>query len=44
MLVRSHTYNTGPSLELSEDYVEKARPIVRSRLAQGRDQIGLVAE
>jgi hypothetical protein len=33
MLVRSHAYNTGPSGELSDDYVEKARPIVRSRLA-----------
>jgi hypothetical protein len=33
-LVRSHAYNTGPSGELSEDYVEKARPIVRSRLLQ----------
>jgi nuclease S1 len=34
MLVRSHAYNTGPSVELSDDYVEKARPIVRQRLAQ----------
>jgi S1/P1 Nuclease len=34
MLVRSHAYNIGPSVELSDDYVEKARPIVRSRLAQ----------
>jgi hypothetical protein len=34
MLVRSHAYNTGPSAELSDDYVEKARPIVRKRLAQ----------
>jgi hypothetical protein len=34
MLVRSHAYNTGPSVELSDDYVEKARPIVRIRLAQ----------
>ena len=33
-LVRSHAYNTGPSVELSDDYVEKARPIVRTRLAQ----------
>jgi S1/P1 Nuclease len=33
-LVRSHAYNTGPSGELSDDYVEKARPIVRIRLAQ----------
>jgi hypothetical protein len=34
MLVRSHAYTTGPSVELSDEYVEKARPIVRSRLAQ----------
>jgi hypothetical protein len=34
MLVRSHAYNTGASVELSEDYVEKARPIVRTRMAQ----------
>jgi len=34
MLVRSHAYNTGSSTELSEDYVEKARPIVRTRIAQ----------
>jgi hypothetical protein len=34
MLVRSHAYNTGASLELSHDYVEKARPVVRTRLAQ----------
>jgi hypothetical protein len=34
MLVRSHAYNTGPSVELSDAYVEKARPIVRRRLAQ----------
>jgi nuclease S1 len=34
ILVRSHAYNTGPSGELSDDYVEKARPIVRIRLAQ----------
>jgi hypothetical protein len=34
VLVRSHAYSTGPSVELSDDYVEKARPIVRSRLAQ----------
>ncbi len=33
MLVR-YAYNTGPSVELSDDYVEKARPIVRQRLAQ----------
>ncbi|HEY7319535.1 MAG TPA: S1/P1 nuclease [Candidatus Binatia bacterium] len=34
MLVRSYGYNTGTSVELSDDYVEKARPIVRIRLAQ----------
>jgi hypothetical protein len=34
LLARSHAYNTGPSAELSADYVEKARPIVRTRLAQ----------
>jgi S1/P1 Nuclease len=34
MLVRSHAYNTGSSVELSDDYVGKARPIVRTRLAQ----------
>jgi S1/P1 Nuclease len=34
MLVRSYAYNTGSSGELSDDYVEKARPIVRTRLAQ----------
>lgn len=34
VLVRSHAYNIGPSVELSDDYVEKARPIVRRRLAQ----------
>ena len=34
VLVRSHAYNIGPSGELSDDYVEKARPIVRVRLAQ----------
>jgi hypothetical protein len=33
-LVRSYAYNTGSSSELSDDYVEKARPIVRLRLAQ----------
>jgi len=32
--LRSYAYNTGPSGELSDDYVEKARPIVRIRLAQ----------
>jgi S1/P1 Nuclease len=34
MLVRSYAYNTRTSLELSDDYVEKARPLVRIRLAQ----------
>ena len=34
MLVRSNAYNTGTSVELSDDYVEKARPIVRQRLTQ----------
>jgi hypothetical protein len=34
MLARSYAYNSGPSGELSDDYVEKARPIVRVRLAQ----------
>jgi S1/P1 Nuclease len=34
MLVRSYAYNTGPTVELSDDYVEKARPIVRIRLVQ----------
>lgn len=34
MLVRSHAYNTGHSVELTEDYVEKARPIVRNRITQ----------
>lgn len=34
MLVRSQAYDTGPSVELSDDYVEKARAIVRTRLAQ----------
>jgi hypothetical protein len=33
-LVRSHAYDTEPSAELSDDYVDKARPIVRTRLAQ----------
>jgi hypothetical protein len=33
-LVRSYAYNTEPSAELSDDYVDKARPIVRTRLAQ----------
>jgi S1/P1 Nuclease len=34
MLVRSHAYNTGASGELTDDYVEKARPVVRRKLAQ----------
>jgi len=34
MLVRLHAYNTGAAGELSEDYVENARPVVRIRLAQ----------
>lgn len=34
MLVRSHAYNTGASGELTDDYVEKARPVVRGKLAQ----------
>ena len=34
LTLRSYAYNTGPSGELSDDYVEKARPIVRIRLAQ----------
>jgi hypothetical protein len=33
-LVRSYAYKTGDSGELSAEYVEKARPIVRRRLAQ----------
>jgi hypothetical protein len=33
-LVRSHAYDTGASGALSDDYVEKARPIVRRRLTQ----------
>ena len=33
-LVRSHSYETRPSSEISEDYVEKVRPIVRIRLTQ----------
>lgn len=33
-LVRSHAYNIGPSGELSDDYVEKTRPIVRIKLVQ----------
>ena len=34
MLVRSHAYNTGASGDLTDDYVEKARPVVRRKLAQ----------
>jgi len=34
VLVRSHAYTTGASVELSDDYVEQARLIVRSRMAQ----------
>jgi hypothetical protein len=33
-LVRTHAYNIGTSTELTDDYVEKARPIVRTRLVQ----------
>jgi S1/P1 Nuclease len=40
MLARSYAYNTGPSGELSDDYVEKARPIVRLRLAQAGLRLG----
>jgi hypothetical protein len=40
VLVRSHAYNTGSSLELSDEYVEKARPIVRTRLAQAGLRLG----
>lgn len=34
MLVRSHVYDVGTAGEISDDYVEKARPIVRTRMAQ----------
>jgi nuclease S1 len=34
MLARSYAYHTGSAVELSDDYVEKARPIVRIRLVQ----------
>ena len=34
VLVRSHAYNTGASGELTDDYVEKARPVVRRKLTQ----------
>ena len=40
VLVRSHAYNTGPSAELSDDYVEQARPIVRIRLVQAGLRLG----
>ena len=33
-LVRSRAYSVGPSVELSDEYVELARPVVRTRLAQ----------
>jgi hypothetical protein len=33
-LVRSHAYNIGASGEITDDYVEKARPIVRTRMLQ----------
>ena len=33
-LVRSYAYKTGDLGELSDEYVEKARPVVRRRLAQ----------
>ena len=44
MLVRLYAYNTGTSGELSDDYVEQARPIVRIRLVQAGLQVSLVAE
>lgn len=34
MLVRSRAYSLGQSVELSDEYVEMARPVVRTRLAQ----------
>ena len=34
MLVRSRAYDVGQSIELSDQYVEMARPVVRTRLAQ----------
>ena len=34
MLVRSRAYGLGLSVELSDQYVEMARPVVRTRLAQ----------
>jgi hypothetical protein len=33
-LVRFRTYGVGQSVELSDEYVEMARPVVRTRLAQ----------
>ena len=33
-LVRSHAYDIGPSGEISDEYVENARPIVRARMVQ----------
>ncbi|MBI2230898.1 MAG: S1/P1 nuclease [Deltaproteobacteria bacterium] len=34
MLVRSRAYSVGQSVELSDEYVEMARPVVRTRLVQ----------
>jgi hypothetical protein len=34
VLVRLYAYNLGESVELSDEYVERARPIVRTRLVQ----------
>ncbi len=34
MLVRSRAYGVGQSVELSDEYVEMARPVVRTRLVQ----------
>jgi len=34
MLVRTRAYSLGQSIELSDQYVELARPVVRTRLAQ----------
>src|SRR5262245_5988918 len=39
-LVRSHASNLGATGELSDDYVEKARPIVRIRLVQAGLRLG----
>lgn len=33
-LAHSHAYDTGAASQLSDDYVAKARPVVRARLAQ----------